>query len=92
MLPGGPLAKKQLTKLKIYTTQIILIKIKLTEIDFLKLHKKMVKINGNNIVTNNSKLKKIKFDPKESKYATGRRKNQCKSLGKKGSEHLCKWS
>tara|TARA_Y100001958_G_C21063220_1_gene425332 strand:- start:107 stop:568 length:462 start_codon:yes stop_codon:yes gene_type:complete len=46
MLPGGPLAKKQLTKLKIYTgsdhphqNQ------NPTEIDFLKLHKKnMVKI------------------------------------------------
>ena len=46
MLPGGPLAKKQLTKLKIYNgsdhphqNQ------NPTEIDFLKLHKKnMVKI------------------------------------------------
>ena len=40
----------------------------------------------NNIVTNNSKLKKIKFDPKESKYATGRRKINSKSLLKKDLE------
>ncbi len=43
----------------------------------------------NNIVTNNSKLKKIKFDPKESKYATGRRKKSiAKVWVKKGSGNI----
>ena len=43
----------------------------------------------NNIVTNNSKLKKFKFDPKESKYATGRRKKSiAKVWVKKGSGNI----
>ena len=43
MLPGGPLAKKQMTKLKIYKGEAIHIKIKILKlIDFKNLNKKNI--------------------------------------------------
>ncbi len=40
-----------------------------------------------------TKTPKLKLDFKDSKYATGRRKNfNCKSMVKKGNwQNLCKW-
>ena len=42
MLPGGPLAKKQLTKLKIYSGENILRNSKPKIIEFGKLHRKNI--------------------------------------------------
>ena len=62
MLPGGPLAKKQLTKLKIYYGENHPHKMQNPkEVDFLKLRKKYNPIMQE-INTSSTKPKKIKLD------------------------------
>ena len=60
MLPGGPLAKKQLTKLKIYNGDKHPHDVQKPKIiDFEKLNKKILLNNGTNKNQSSSKTKKL---------------------------------
>ena len=84
MLPGGPLAKKQLTKLKMYSgSEHPHSAQNFTVIELSKLNNKNLvkKLKWKQIKIYQKKKEKIKLDFKDSKYATGRRKTSiAKSL------------
>ena len=92
MLPGGPLAKKQLTKLKIYNGENHPHDVQKPKIiNFENYIKVILSDNGTNSQSS-LKSKKIKLDFKDSKYATGRRKKSiAKVWVKKFWKYSCQW-